>query len=78
MKANQMNLLQRVVAPTPRFFRVVRNIGLALGTVGAAILAAPVTLPTVVVTVAGYLATAGAIAGCIGQTAVDEDAGHTV
>ena len=72
MKASKMNVLQRVAAPTPKFFKAIRNVGIALGTVGAAILAAPVALPSVIVTIAGYLTTAGAIAGCIGQTAVDE------
>jgi len=73
MNANQMNILQRLVAPTPKFFQTIRNIGLTLGIIGGAILAAPVELPALLITIAGYLTTAGAIAGCIGQTAVDEE-----
>ena len=53
-----MNLLDRVVSPTPTFFQKLRSIGLALAAASAAIIAAPVALPAIVVTVAGYLAVA--------------------
>jgi len=50
-----MNLIARATSPTPKFFKVLRNIGIALATAGGAILAAPIALPTVVVTIGGYL-----------------------
>ncbi len=63
-------IIQRVQAPTPRFFRRLRNAGLLLTGVAAAIATAPVALPAALVTAAGYLALAGAIAGAVSQTAV--------
>ncbi len=35
-----MNLLERAVSPTPTFFQKLRNIGLALAAISAAIIAA--------------------------------------
>ena len=71
-----MNIVQRMKAPTPKFFRVLRTIGLALAAAGGALLAAPVALPAAVITVAGYLAVAGSVATAVSQTAIpiDEDA----
>ena len=68
-----MNLLDRLVSPTPTFFQKLRNIGLALAAVSAAIIAAPVALPTVVITIAGYLAVAGSVLGAVSQTTIPED-----
>lgn len=67
-----MNVLERVKAPTPKFFKVVRNVGISLATVSAAILAAPVVLPVTVVTIAGYAAVGGAVMMAVSQTAVDD------
>lgn len=57
-----MNIIERTKAPTPKFFRKVRTIGLILAAASASILAAPVALPAVVVQIAGYLAVAGSVA----------------
>ena len=65
-----MNLLDRVVSPTPSFFQKLRNIGLALAAISAAIVAAPVALPTIVVTIAGYLAVAGSVLSAVSQITV--------
>jgi len=75
MKANEMNLIERIQSPTPKFFRKLRNIGLILGAASAAILASPVVLPVAVVTVAGYLAVACGVISAVSQTAVDENPG---
>jgi hypothetical protein len=61
-------LQQRVLSPTPKFFKKIRNIGLVLAAVSATILAAPVALPAVVVQAAGYLAVAGSVASAVSQT----------
>jgi hypothetical protein len=66
-------IIQRVLTPTPKFFKTLRNIGLVLAAVSTAIITAPVALPAVVVTVAGYLAVAGAIASAVSQAAVDSE-----
>ena len=46
-------IVKRATAPTLNFFKVLRTIGLALVTVGIAVLTAPVSLPVLVTTVGG-------------------------
>jgi hypothetical protein len=65
-----MNLLERVVSPTPTFFQKLRNIGLALAAISAAIISSPVTLPAIVTTIAGYLAVAGTVLSAVSQITV--------
>jgi uncharacterized membrane protein HdeD (DUF308 family) len=62
-----MNIIKRVKSPTPKFFKVLRNIGLVLAAVGGTILAAPVALPEIVVTVGGYVALAGGVLSAVSQ-----------
>ena len=61
---------ERLKRPTPRFFRKLRNIGIALAAAGAAILAAPIALPAALISIAGYLAVAGTVATAISQAVV--------
>jgi hypothetical protein len=68
---NEMSVVERVKAPTPKFFKTLRTIGIVLAAVGGTILAAPVSLPAAVVTVAGYVAMAGSVITAVSQTAVD-------
>jgi hypothetical protein len=68
-----MNLVDRVVSPTPTFFQRLRYIGLALAAISGAIVAAPIALPAMVVTVAGYLAVAGTVVGAVSQITIPED-----
>ena len=69
-----MNVLDRAKAPTPKFFKVLRTVGLALLAVSGSIVAAPIALPTVVVTVAGYAAVAGGVLSAVSQITVDTSA----
>jgi hypothetical protein len=62
-----MNRMQR---PTPKFFITLRNIGVAMVAVSAAVFESHVALPTVVTDVAGYLAVAGTVMGAVSQSAV--------
>jgi len=71
--AAEMTLAERVMAPTPKFFKTLRTIGLVIGLVGGAILASPVALPAAIVTVGGYLALAGSIVTGVSQTAVEKE-----
>ena len=66
-------ILHRLTSPTPKFFKKVRTIGLALGAIGGALLTAPITLPAMVLTVAGYLATAGVVASAISSVAKEDN-----
>lgn len=57
-----MNIVQRAKSLTPKFFKVLRSIGLALLNISRSVIAAPFVLPVAVVTLAGYLPVAGGIA----------------
>jgi uncharacterized membrane protein HdeD (DUF308 family) len=68
-----MNIIKRVKTPTPKFFKVLRNIGLALAAVGGTILAAPIALPVLITTVGGYLAVAGGVLSAVSQLTTTEE-----
>lgn len=63
-----MTIKERVKQPTPKFFKKLRNTGMALAAVSAALFAAPVALPAILLKVAGYLAVAGTVAATVSQT----------
>lgn len=65
-----MNLVERYKKPTPNFFKILRNIGIALATAGGAIIAAPVSIPAIVITIATYMTVAGTVATAVSQAAV--------
>ena len=66
-----MKLLERIKAPTPKFFKVLRNVGLALAAAAGTLLAAPIALPAGIITLAGYLAVVGGVVTAVSQTVVD-------
>ncbi len=70
MKTKEMNLVERIQSPTPKFFKKLRNFGLILGAASAAIFASPVALPVAIVSAAGYLALACGVINAVSQTAV--------
>jgi len=70
-----MNVIKRAKAPTPQFFRVLRNIGLFIAAIGGTIATAPVSLPVVVTTIGSYAALAGGVLSAVSQiTTVNDDA----
>jgi hypothetical protein len=71
MNPNDMSLSERVQAPTPKFFKILRTVGLSIAAVGATLLTAPVAIPVGLVTAAGYLTLAGGVLTAVSQTAVD-------
>ncbi|UOE42140.1 hypothetical protein MTP09_05755 [Chryseobacterium suipulveris] len=73
MKQRNLNLISRIESPTPKWFRIVRNLGLALSAVGGVLVAAPVALPAGIVTIGGYLLLGGSIIGAVSQTAVSAE-----
>lgn len=73
MKQRNLNLISRIQEPTPKWFRIVRNIGLSLTAVGGALVAAPVVLPGALVTLGGYLLLGGTIIGAVSQTAISSE-----
>ena len=70
MKNNNLNLLDRALAPTPKWFKILRSVGIALASVGGIIIASPVALPVGLVSAAGYLVLGGSIISVVSQTAV--------
>ncbi|MCB0745740.1 MAG: hypothetical protein KDC67_17685 [Ignavibacteriae bacterium] len=68
-----MNIVERYKQPTPKFFKTLRNIGIALATAGGAIIAAPISMPAIVVTIATYMTVAGTVATAVSQAVVTDD-----
>lgn len=58
---------QRLKSETPKFWQTVGKIGVVLTSISGAILVAPVALPAALLTAAGYMATAGAVAAAISK-----------
>lgn len=65
-----MKIVERIKAPTPKFFKILRSIGLAMLAISGTIVAAPIVLPVTVVTVAGYMAVAGGVISAVSQMTV--------
>ena len=68
---DEMTLMERVQAPTPKFFKILRTVGLGIAAIGGTLLAAPVAIPVALVTAAGYLTIAGGVLTAVSQMAVD-------
>lgn len=68
-----MNIVKRLKAPTPKFFRVLRTIGLAMAAAGGAIMTPPITLPAEIVALGGYFILAGSIISAVSQATVEEN-----
>ena len=60
-------------APTPPFFRKLRNIGLAIAAIAATLLSTPVALPALVLKIAAYMAVAGTVASTVSQATTVTD-----
>jgi len=73
LNQNGMSIMKRMQAPTPKFFRILRTVGIALAAVGGTLLTAPVALPAAVITIAGYISVAGAVMTAVSQTAVESE-----
>jgi hypothetical protein len=73
MATNKLSIIERLTAPTSKFFKTIRNIGLGLTAIGGAIIAAPVSLPVIVITVAGYLTVAGGVMTAVAQATVENE-----
>lgn len=58
-------------APTPKWFKVLRNIGIGLAAAGGALMAAPIALPVAITTLAGYLLVTGTTIGAVAQSVVE-------
>ena len=73
MKNRNMNVVERALAPTPKWFKILRTVGIALATIGGTIIAAPIALSVGLVSAAGYLVLGGSIISVVSQTAVKSE-----
>jgi len=69
-----MNIINRAQAPTPKFFKVLRTIGIVMLAISGSVLTAPVALPAAVISVAGYVAVAGGVLSAVSQVTVEDTA----
>ena len=69
-----MNIINRVQAPTPKFFKVLRTIGIVMLAISGSVLTAPVALPAAFISVAGYVAVAGGVLSAVSQVTVEDAA----
>jgi hypothetical protein len=68
------NIVNRMTDSTPKFFRLLRNIGLVLVAASAATISeGGDILPAIVIKVAGYVAVAGSVMTAVSQTAVKNE-----
>ena len=63
-----MKLIDRLKATTPKFYKILRNVGLGMAAAGGILVASPIAIPAVLVTIGGYLIVAGSVATAISQT----------
>jgi hypothetical protein len=68
-----MGIVARFTAPTPNFFKILRNIGLGLAATGGTLIATPIALPAIVVLIGKYLLLAGTVASTVAQSAVENE-----
>ena len=68
-----MSISQRWSAKTPKFWKRVQKIAFTVGAVAGVLIAAPITLPAAVVTVASYAITAGTVAATLSQLTVENN-----
>jgi len=64
---------KRCKKKTPPFFKKLRTAGLVLAAIGTSIVAAPIALPAIAVTIGGYVLLGGTVITAVSQTAVSED-----
>lgn len=64
-------LISRISAPTPSFWKKVQKIGLIFAGIAGVITAAPIGLPVAVTSLAGYLTVASGSIAAISQLTVE-------
>ena len=58
---------------SPKFFRILRTVGLTMLAISGSVLAAPVALPAALLSVAGYLAVAGGVISAVSQVTLPKE-----
>ena len=73
----KLSLLDRVALPSPLFWRKVSAVGKAVGALGLVLVTAPVALPAVVGSVAGYLVLVGSLTAGLSALTVEKGAAES-
>lgn len=73
-----MKLKERLNSPTPKFFRTLRTAGICIAAAAGVILTAPISVPTAVVNVAGYLLVAGGVISAVSQSVTEGEGTMTI
>lgn len=60
-------IIGRLKSDTPVFFKNLRTIGITLGSIGGVIVAAPVALPAIIISIGGYLIVGGSVIASVSQ-----------
>lgn len=60
-------LKKRWKSECPHFFKKVINLGLTIGAVGTTLVALPIALPTLIVTVGGYMVATGVVTATVAK-----------
>ena len=68
----ELSIKERLNSPTPKFWKKVQKICIALGVIGAAIAASPVALPVGVITAGGYLIAVGSTGAALSQLTINK------
>lgn len=71
-----MKIIDRLKAPTPKFYKTLRNVGLALVAAGGVLVASPIAIPVIVTTIGGYLIVGGSVLTAVSQTVVTDEPGE--
>jgi hypothetical protein len=72
IKTTATELKTRWSGNTPLFWKKVQRIGIIAGSIGAALVAAPLALPVAIVTGAGYLIALGTVTAALSQLTVEK------
>jgi len=67
-----MRIKDRIKTKSPRLFRRITNFCITLGAIGGALLIVPVALPVGIITLSGYLVTAGVIGASVSKLTVEK------
>jgi hypothetical protein len=67
-----MKIKDRFLAPTPKFWRNIRNVMIGIGTISGAIIATPAALPVGLITLATYGLTIGSVGAALSQLTVED------
>lgn len=70
-----MKIKDRLKAESPKLFKKITNGGMIIGAIGGAIMAVAsggILLPAYIVTLSGYMVTAGVVAGAVSKLTIED------